>query len=300
MTDLIGIATWNFAEGTLAERIDRFAAMGYNAISLNTRDARPLASGQMPDVDDAILRHGLPITIHGGLAPKGDPIPHDAVIEEFKSYAEWHARTGLLVSVNFDAAKVQTDTGEWEPRCGEMHDILAEMLSISNGFTVGIEDWPRSAGDLAVVEDLRAYPHYGMLIDLGHLNMRIPKSDDLDHPFSIDAAREYLDQMALPVNELHIHNNDGKRDLHAPPTTGTSDLRALAELLASMGKVESASRSGGSPCPPGKLACVSTIELVPAWCGLTDEQGFLAARDALAFWKTASKCGGVSPHAQEL
>jgi len=279
VTDLIGIATWNFREGTLAERIDRFAAIGYNAVSLNTIHARPLARGEMPEVDDAISRHRLPVTIHGGLSPKGEPIPHDAIIAEFRSYAEWHARTGLLVSINFDAAKRQTDTGAWEMACDEMRDILAEMLSISNGagFTVGIEDWPRNAEDLRFVEDLRAYPHYGMLIDLGHLNMRIRKSDDPDHPFSIDAAREYLDQMALPVNELHIHNNDGKGDLHAPPTTGTSDLRAIADLLASTGKL--ASRG---------VKCVSTIELVPAWCGLTDEQGWVAARDALTFWRNVT------------
>jgi sugar phosphate isomerase/epimerase len=276
MTDLIGIASWNFSTGTLAERIDRFAAMGYNSISLNTIDARPLANGQMPDVEEAILRHQLPVTIHGGLGPKGEPISQDAILSDFRAYTDWHARTGRLVTINFDGAKKQTETGAWEMRCEEMHDVLKEMLTISDGagFTVGIEDWPRCNEDLRYVEDLRSYPHYGMLIDLGHLNMRIPKTDDPDHPFSIDAARDYLDAMVQPVNELHIHNNDGKKDLHAPPETGTSDLRALANLLASTQKL--ASRGA---------RCVSTIELVPAWCGLTDTEGFSAAQRALDFWR---------------
>ena len=270
MADLVGVATWNFREGTLAERIDRIAGMGFNAIGLNTRDARPLARGEMPEVDDAIARHGLLVTIHGGLAPKGAPIPHDAIIAEFVSYAEWHARTGLLVSVNYDAAKRKTDDGGWEYQTEAMVELLSEMLTISDGagFSVGIEDWPRNADQLRMVEDLRAYPHYGMLIDLGHLNMRIRKTDDPDHTFSIDAAREYLDQMALPVNELHVHNNDGKGDLHAPPTSGTADLTAVASLLAAKG-----------------VKCISTIELVPAWCGLTEEQGWEAVPGALEFWR---------------
>jgi len=28
--------------------------------------------------------------------------------------------------------------------------------------------------------------------------------------------------------------------------------------------------------------------LVPAWCGLTDEQGWVAAREALAFWRNVT------------
>lgn len=270
MADLVGVATWNFGEGTLAERIDRFAGMGFNAVGLNTRDARPLARGEMPDVDDAILRHGLPVTIHGGLAPKGEEIQPDAVLADFKSITAWQARTGALVSVNFDAAKSRADSGVFEPQTEAMHRVLKEMLVISDGagFTVGIEDWPLTAEHHRVVEDLMAFGHYGMLLDLGHMNMRIRKNTDPNARFPIDAAREYLDQMALPVNELHVHNNDGVHDLHAPPTSGTADLTAVASLLAAKG-----------------VKCISTIELVPAWCGLTEEQGWEGLPKALEFWR---------------
>lgn len=278
MTELIGIATWNFSEGTLAERIERFVGMGYNAVSLNTIDAAPLARGEMPEAEAAILWHSVPVTIHGGLGPKGLPIDRGRILTDFRAYCDWHARTGLLVSVNYDAATQKTGSGETRFRCEEMRDTLAEMLSMSGGmgFTVGIEDWPRTSEDLAVVESLRAHPHLGMLIDLGHLNMRIAKSDDPDQPFLIEAAREYLANMVLPVNELHVHNNDGAKDLHAPPEVGTSDLRALSRLLHDTGKL---ALRGAS--------CVSTIELVPAWCGLMEAEGWSAAAEALGFWRNA-------------
>lgn len=35
MAKLIGVATWNFSEGSLCERIERFVGIGCNAISLS-------------------------------------------------------------------------------------------------------------------------------------------------------------------------------------------------------------------------------------------------------------------------
>lgn len=271
MKHIIGIATWNYREGTLAQRIDRFAEMGYTAVSLSAADARALARGETPDVEAAIRRHDLAITIHAGLAPKGEPLQHDAILADFSLFAQWHKRSGALVSINYDAAKLQTGDGKWEFQSAAMVRALEDMLemSVAAGFSVGVEDWPRDAEQSAIVDHLRKYEHYGVLIDLGHLNMRIPKPGG-DGSFSIDAAREYLDRFDLPVNELHVHNNDGKADLHAPPTTGTADMAAIAKLLIEKG-----------------VNCVSTIEIVPAWCGLTEEQGLLAAREALDFWRGA-------------
>lgn len=273
MTNLIGLATWNFAEGTLAERIDRSVEMGCNAVSLIRRDASALCRGETPDVEDAIVRHSLPVTIHGGLAPKGEHIDREALLADFKSITQWQARTGALAGISFDAANVRTDSGVWEPQVEAMHGVLKEMLVISAGagFTVGIEDWPRTAEHNRAVEDLMSFRHYGMLLDLGHMNMRIRKNTDPSARFPIDAAREYLDRITVPINELHVHNNDGIGDLHTPPTTGTADLTAVASLLAAKG-----------------VGCISTIELVPAWCGLTEEQGWEAVPEAIEFWREVS------------
>lgn len=276
MSNLIGIATWNFSQGTLAERIDRFAAMGYNAVSLIFSDACAMSRGEAPDVEEALDRHSLAVTLHGGLAPTKELLQTDALLADFESFVRWQARSGRLVSVNYDAAKIRTERG-FEYQSEAMHDVLAKMLELSNGagFTVGVEDWPRNSEQFAFVEDLTRYPHYGMLIDLGHLNIRLERADGQDQSFPAEVARKHIDRMPLRVNELHVHNNDGKRDLHAPPSVGTSDVRALAKILKSKG-----------------VDCISTIELVPAWCGLTEDQGWQAAEEALSFWGNAFR----SPH----
>ena len=203
MADLVGIATWNFGEGSLAERIDWFVAMGYNAVSLIASDARALCAGKTPEVEAAIARHSLPVTIHTGFAPTREPVQDQALLADFESFTAWHARTGALVTVNYDAAKIKVGDGlEYQTKA--MVGVLGEMLRISDGsgFRVGVEDWPLNAEQLREVEELRAYPHYGMLIDLGHLNMRVRKSlGHFDSPFPIEVAKAHLDAMQLPVNE---------------------------------------------------------------------------------------------------
>ena len=266
MADLVGMAVWNFQEGSLAERVDRCAATGFNAVSLILRDARSLCRGEIPKVEDAITRHSLAVTIHGGMAARAEPIDADSLLADFRSFAAWHARTGALVSVNYDAAK--SEDGRHRPE--DMRRVLKEMLFISEGagFSVGIEDWPLNSEQLGAVDDLRAHAHFGILIDLGHLNIRLRKQGDPDGPFPVETTRSLIDRLALPINELHVHNNDGKRDMHAPPCAGTADLAAVAGLLGRKG-----------------VRCISTIEIVPAWCGLTEEQGWEAAREALEFWR---------------
>ncbi|NLN75260.1 MAG: hypothetical protein GX139_02985 [Armatimonadetes bacterium] len=272
MAKLIGIATWNFSEGNLADRIERFIGMGYNAISLSARDAKALCAGQTPDVEEVIARHALAVAIHAGLAPTKEPVQTGELLDDFNLFASWHARTNSLVTIIYDAAKLKTDSG-LVFQTEAMVNTVGQMLRISEGlgFTVGVEDWPRGDEQFDDAEALRRYPHYGILIDLGHLNFRVRKSlNYFDMPFPVEAARQYLDEIYLPVNELHIHNNDGKADLHAPPDAGTSDLMALARLLKEKG-----------------VDCLSTIELVPAWCGLSMQEGFAAASDALNYWSEA-------------
>lgn len=270
--DPVGIATWNYHEGTLADRIRRFAAMGFDAVSLSPGDASALCGGLTPDVEEEILSRGLAVTIHGAFTPGGNTTPDEVLLAEFQSYVGWHARTGLLYSVNYDAAGLCGADGEWEYDARTMRRVLRQMLSASNGsgVSVGVEDWPRTRDQLESVADLRAYPHFGILIDLGHLNLRVREGGPPGDDFPLKAARGYLDAVDLPINEVHVHNNDGVRDRHAPPTRGTADLAALAGILRRKG-----------------AHCVSTVEIVPAWCDLSEEQGVEAAREALDFWRTA-------------
>lgn len=266
MADLIGIATWNYGGGDLAERVRRFAAMGYNAVSLIVSDARALCAGEAPEVEDAILGNGMAVAVHGGLRSPDQSVDVDSLARDMERCCEWHARTGALVTVNFDALSLPERNGY----AGEqMRSVMERLLRVSDGagFTVGFEDWPRTPAHLSIAEDLLAYSHYGVLIDLGHLNMRIRKPGE-DDSFPANAAAVYLEGFTLPLNEIHVHNNNGERDQHAPPDSGTADMAALAPMVRRKG-----------------LRGVSTVEIVPVWSGLSEEEGWQAAERSVAYWR---------------
>lgn len=268
MAELVGIATWNFREGSLARRIERFAAMGFDAVSLIGSDGAALCHGAMPDVEEAILKHSLAVAIHGGLLSGEGRVDKEALLADFEQFLKWNERTGALHTVNYDAAAVRTDDGGCRYLAEEMRSVLAAMLARSNGagFSVGVEDWPRDREQMAEVSQLAAYAHFGILIDLGHMNMRVRSGGGGEFPAK--AAQSYLDAISLPVNEIHVHNNDGTRDMHAPPMSGSADLVAVADMLRRKG-----------------ATCISTIEIVPGWCGLTEDEGWSAARESLRFWR---------------
>lgn len=276
MTDLIGIATWNYGGGPLASRIERFAGMGYNAVSLSAQDARALCDGSSPEVEEVIMAHSLAVVVHSGFGRSPEPGAAEQVVGDMGSYLSWHAMTGALRTVNYDARTTEGPDGKHPYDADWMRDVLRRLLDLSTGtgVTVGVEDWPRTPEQMQSVEDLLSYSHYGVLIDLGHLNMRIRGSETPGDSFPVDAAQAYLDGFRLPVNELHVHSNNGERDQHAPPTIGSADMRELARMLKRM-----------------DVRGPSTIEIMPAWSGLSEEEGWAAARDAVSFWREAFAAG---------
>ena len=276
MTDLIAIATWNYGGGPLATRMERFAAMGYNAVSLSAQDAWALCSGSTPEVEEAIVTRSLAVVVYSGFGRSLEPDPTEQLVRDVESYLSWHARTGALRTVNYDARTIDGPDGKCNYDVDWMRGVLRRLLalSIGSGVTIGVEDWPRTPDQMQAVEDLLVYPHYGVLVDLGHLNMRIRGSETPGDSFPVDAAQAYLEGFGLPVNELHVHINNGERDQHGPPTTGSADMRELARMLKRM-----------------DVRGPSTIEIVPAWSGLSEEEGWAAARDAALFWREAFMTG---------
>ena len=58
----------------------------------------------------------------------------------------------------------------------------------------------------------------GICLDVGHANIN-------------NNLRQFLETLGDRIIELHIHDNDGQRDLHKPPYTGTVDWGYIKEWL---------------------------------------------------------------------
>ena len=58
---------------------------------------------------------------------------------------------------------------------------------------------------------------------------------DANDPFPEKTVQSYLDRITLPINELHVHNNDGANPTHSPPHLGKADMETLAVMLRRKG-----------------------------------------------------------------
>lgn len=79
-----------------------------------------------------------------------------------------------------------------------------------------------TAEDMRIVLDEVNHPHFHALLDIGHANLQ-PKPIDY-----------FVKTLGKDLYGLHIHDNDGLRDMHQPPFYGNMNfdllLRALKEI----------------------------------------------------------------------
>jgi sugar phosphate isomerase/epimerase len=112
------------------------------------------------------------------------------------------------------------------------------------------------------------HPHLGVLIDLGHMNLRLREPKHDPQPLRPGAIETYLRGIPWEISEVHVHSNDGTKDQHAPPYAPNADLVTAAGVLREIG-----------------FQGVSTIEFAPLWCGMAEEEIIPALRRSLQFWR---------------
>jgi sugar phosphate isomerase/epimerase len=255
-----GIAIWNYQEEgvPLLRLADEFAGFGFDAISF--------LPGQILDCEDAeaqelvaLLREqDLAATVHGSFEMRQRDV--ETLLE----------RLGESLRVlSFDAAMTADS-------CGHFYDAarMAALLRHVEGATrhtavhFAVEDFPLDALALdrfrADLGPLPGCPRYGALIDLGHLNMRIHLTDY----FGSLAPADYIRRVPLPIVEIHVHDNLGEKDTHAPIGFGNVDFEAVARGLREVG-----------------FDGVSTIEIAPSFHGSTPAASKPRARESLEKWR---------------
>jgi len=255
-----GICLWNFyAETTtLPELVDEFADMGFDAASFTTAHLRRLPPDEVQAAATAALDRDVAVTLHGNF---------EIDVREVLGFVETFASN--LLTVTCDAAMVTDSRGTFHDPA-RMAPFLGAILDATEGteVRVGIEDFPLDEAALdhyrADLEPLLASPRYGMLIDVGHMNMRrtsVPYFDGL-------SVADYFAAAPLPVIEVHLHDNDGLSDQHAHFGFGNIEFGEVAAALDEIG-----------------FDGVSTIEIAPGFFGMDREEAKPHARESLRRWR---------------
>lgn len=254
------IAIWNYCwePSGLPDWISEFAVHGFETISFNPGQFAGDALEHLPAAVDALREHDLTATVHGSVK------------------METPMMESLIQAMGDRLRAFTMDSAMCEDSRGRLHDAgrIAGALSFLQDLTKGtgiwlaIEDFPLDAfalehfqGGLGKVYE---HPRTGILIDVGHMHMRLHGSAY----FSELSVVEYFERLPCPLVEVHLHDNNGKKDQHGHFGFGTVPFDEVASALKSI-----------------EFAGVCTIEIAPRFHCSTPEESKGKAVESLHSWR---------------
>jgi len=257
---MYAIAIWNYCreDSKLPVWIHEFADQGFDTISFNTGLFTRISSEHLRAANAAMEERNLMATAHGSSAMTKDAME-----------ATLNALGDRLYAFTMDPVKREDSRGTlYDGR--KMAEALATVLDLTDGtnIKVAIEDFPLD--DLALTyyqsefSGLYSHQRAGILIDVGHMHMRMKRSPY----FSSLSIEEYFRRLPCPLVEVHVHDNHGLKDEHGHLGLGTVPF---AEVAAALTKVN--------------FRGVSTIEIAPSFHGSTPEESKPRAFESLRLWK---------------
>lgn len=237
-----GLAIWHYPHRSTIENVLFFADRGFTSVSLLGSHMDELC--RRPDLGGILARivreRELTLTIHSklpGSHKESDVADFRASIE---GYAAWQRSYGLISVLSFDVAETIRDN-----IAPYLHYVLEKVPDCK----VAIEDFGLNPGERAQIECFKSEPRFGYLLDMGHMFIRLrgayqggstlfchsdeesPASDTPGYDQFMSAFRS----KEFPVFELHVHNNDGHRDMHYFLEDGALDIPMLAQVIRDFG-----------------------------------------------------------------
>lgn len=255
-----GIATWTFLEPgtTLPQLAAHFADAGFDALSFLPRHIIETDRAEVNDVVQLMLDRDIVATVHGACELSREEI--DTVISilgnRLKVFSVDPASKSDSRGRFYDGRLIAEVLGHIK-QCGRRIDVC-----------FAAEDFPLDALALDTYrEELWALldnPRFGVLIDVGHLNLRRHR----EAYFRKLTPEQYLARLPLPIVEVHLHDNLGDKDSHGHFGLGNVDFQAVARGLHAVG-----------------FDGVSTIEIAPSFHDSTAAQSLPLAAESLRLWR---------------
>ncbi len=255
-----GIAVWNFMQPgkPLAQTIKELIALGFDSLSLQLHMLGRVEPKEWRELCAFVEQNDLCVSLHTNFV----------LFDLEHLQRAWNDLGAHVYDVTFDPAM---QTTSWGTRYAveQMTSILTEIAALFPGLRFGVEDFPLDEEALRyymqVLQPLLPLPGYGILLDLGHLNIRCHKEPYFQ---GLNAA-EYIRRVPLPIHEIHIHDNDGERDEHRHLGEGTCDFKGAAQGLREK-----------------SFAGICTLEVAPALHGATPQAEWEGLAASLHLWRT--------------
>ena len=179
-----------------------------------------------------------------------DPAARQLAMKRYRQAAELAHRYGIHKMVVHSGFMPHIYFKEWHiPRSVEFWTEF--MADQPEDFEICIENVLDDEPDmLAAIAKGANDPRIGLCFDAGHANVISERSQD-----------DWLETMGPYLKHIHIHNNEGDRDLHRGLTEGTIDIERLLD-----GMIES--------CDPATTVTVEILADRSSFVWLS-EKGYL-------------------------
>jgi sugar phosphate isomerase/epimerase len=183
-------------------------------------------------VAEKLRRHGCRLTLHGPFwdlcTGSVDPLIRQVArfrLQQFFDLMSILNPVQVVCHTGYDFRHHGFDRKGWLERSLSIWEPLVEQaermqipLLIENVW----EDGPELHLELL---KRASSPYFGFCLDVGH-----------QHSFSRTPLSVWLESLVDFLGEIHLHDNDGRRDAHLPVGKGNIDFEFLFRFLRSRGK----------------------------------------------------------------
>ena len=224
------LAAWHYPHRTMEENIIYFSEKGFKGISLlGSHTADMLREGRGEAVAALIKKYDLTLTVHGKMPSTHNREAVTAFEEEIRLFGQWQKNFGVMDILSFDVA-------------GQIRDNIVPygqfVMDTVPGITIAVEDVGLNENEYRQMEVLGRSGRFASLVDIGHMFLRLTaqKGDEVWtaqkwHQCFVEALRA----MPLSIAEIHLHNNDGRRDMHWFLEEGELDIPMISRVLDEIG-----------------------------------------------------------------
>ena len=218
-----GVAVWNYP-GDGLENAKEFVKRGFDAVSWLGMTFADMTAAQDEALADFLKTSGTAFTVHYRLPDPDDPEAIAVYRAAIKRCAAWQEKYGLMQGLTFDF---------WFDREASMPHLSYAIETMRGLCTfLACEDTPLNARTGKAFRDLlKPEDRYGILIDLGHMNIRqhgIERFEPEDYAAAIA-------EVPFDVLEVHLHNNKGRKDEHMYISYGNLPLAGCVAGLKRKG-----------------------------------------------------------------
>lgn len=182
---------------------------------------------EIKKISEKFRKKGLKVTAHGPFFDL-NPVSTDELIREisikriYKSldYAQILNASSIVIHPGYDYKRHGFLKDEWVKRSCEFYFELSKQATEKNISLLLENVYERNPQEILPLLEVVNENNGGFCFDTGH-----------HFAFGTESLEIWLEKTGEFIKEIHLHDNDGKNDLHLPPGKGKINFDPLKKFL---------------------------------------------------------------------